>query len=245
MEVVGLRKKGEKTDAFVKFKDSSVVLDKILDFQRSPFDKSGLGYKKEGEKNEDDTWSPKTPEAGPSSSKYAPHAPAHDNKDFGSSRMHQGFRPIPQSKLRKETNPIWNQSPRYKNGFNGYCFSCSNFGHKAMDCRLHGRRSVGSPNDKVRCYTCNHVGNIVAYYRTMRYYSRSCFGHKDQDCCSTRKQPMSRISYNSSRKASTDEGTNTKRTKAKKQVWMKKTEQLQIGEVDQSREDGCHLESQV
>ena len=42
MEVVGLRKKGEKTDAFVKFKDSSVVLDKILDCQRSPFDKSGL-----------------------------------------------------------------------------------------------------------------------------------------------------------------------------------------------------------
>ena len=51
MEVVGLWKKGEKTDAFVKFKDSSVVLDKILDCQRSPFDKSGLGYKKEGEKS--------------------------------------------------------------------------------------------------------------------------------------------------------------------------------------------------
>ena len=32
MEVVGLRKKGEKTNSFVKFKDISVVLDKILDF---------------------------------------------------------------------------------------------------------------------------------------------------------------------------------------------------------------------
>ena len=59
MEVFGLRKKGGKNDVLVKFKDSSVVLDKILDCQRSPFDKSGLGYKKEGEKYDDGTWSPK------------------------------------------------------------------------------------------------------------------------------------------------------------------------------------------
>ena len=122
IEVVGLRKKGEKTDAFVKFKDNSVVLDKILDCQRSPFDKSGLGYKKEGEKSKDGTWSPKTPEAGPSTSKVAPHAPAHDKKDFGCSRMQQGVRSIPRSKLRKETTPRWNQSPRYESGFNGYCY---------------------------------------------------------------------------------------------------------------------------
>ena len=84
MEVVGLRKKGENVDAFVKFKDSSVVPDKILDCQRSPCDKTGLGYKKEKEKSEDDTWSPKTPEAGPSTSKVASHAPTHDNKEFRS-----------------------------------------------------------------------------------------------------------------------------------------------------------------
>ena len=56
---------------------------------------------------------------------------------------------------------------------------------------------------------------------------------------------MRRISYSSSRKASTDEGINTERIDAKKQVWMKNTEQLQIGEVDQSRDDGCHMASQV
>ena len=59
MEVVGLRKKGEKNEAFVKFKDSLVVLDKILDFWIYPCDKTGLGYKKDKEKYEDDTWSPK------------------------------------------------------------------------------------------------------------------------------------------------------------------------------------------
>ena len=47
MEVVDLGKKAEKNDAFVKFKDSLVVLDNILDCQRYPCDKTGLGYKKE------------------------------------------------------------------------------------------------------------------------------------------------------------------------------------------------------
>ena len=44
MEVVGLKNKCKKNDAFVKFKDSSVVLDKILDCQRYPLNKTGLGY---------------------------------------------------------------------------------------------------------------------------------------------------------------------------------------------------------
>ena len=79
----------------------------------------------------------------------------------------------------------------------------------------------------------------------MRCYSCSRLRHKAQDCWSTRKQPLRSFPYNSSGKANTDEGTNAERTDAKKQVWMKKTEQLQIGEVDQSREDGCHMASQV
>ena len=135
---------------FLAFQDISIVLDKILDCQRYPLDKTGLGYKKEKEKYEDDTWSPKTLEAGPSTSKVVPHAPSHDKKEFGSSKLQQGVRPIPQSKIRKETTPRWNQSSMYENGFNGYCFSFSNFGHKAMNCKLYRRRSAGSPNDKVR-----------------------------------------------------------------------------------------------
>ena len=79
----------------------------------------------------------------------------------------------------------------------------------------------------------------------MRCYSCSDLGHKAQYCWSTQKQPLINFLYNPSRKASTDEGTNAKRIDSKKQVWMKKTEQLQIGEVDQSREDGFHVEIQV
>ena len=51
--------------------------------------------------------------------------------------------------------------------------------------------------------------------------------------------------YISSRKASTDKGTDGERTNAKKQVWMKKTEQLQIGAVDQCKEYGFHMASEA
>ena len=44
MEVVCLKKTSEKSNACVKFRNNSIILDEILDRQRSPFDKSGLGY---------------------------------------------------------------------------------------------------------------------------------------------------------------------------------------------------------
>jgi hypothetical protein len=43
-EVFDLRKKVEKSN---KFLNSSLILDEILESQRSPYDKLGLGYKKE------------------------------------------------------------------------------------------------------------------------------------------------------------------------------------------------------
>jgi hypothetical protein len=43
-EIVDLRKKGDKSN---KFLNSSLILDEILKSQRSPYNKSGLGYKKE------------------------------------------------------------------------------------------------------------------------------------------------------------------------------------------------------
>ena len=83
IEVVGLSKKGEKKDYFVKFKESSVVLDKILDFQRYPCDNIDLGYKKK-QKYEEDTW---TLEACPSMSRASSHALAHDKNNFRISKM--------------------------------------------------------------------------------------------------------------------------------------------------------------
>ena len=52
MEVVGLKKKIEKSNVHLKFTNSSTILDEILDSQRSTFDKFVLGYNKAKEKSE-------------------------------------------------------------------------------------------------------------------------------------------------------------------------------------------------
>jgi hypothetical protein len=46
-KVVNLRKKVENSNTQIKFLNGSMILDEILDSQRSPNDKSGLGYNKE------------------------------------------------------------------------------------------------------------------------------------------------------------------------------------------------------
>ena len=121
MEVVGLRKTSENYNACVKFKKKSIILEEILNCQRSPFDKFGLGYNSGNENSEADTWTPRNYEAGPSFSKYeihvAPHILAKDIKKLGG---YQGVSPSPQSKFRKYTSSKWNQASRYENRFNGF-----------------------------------------------------------------------------------------------------------------------------
>ena len=109
MEVVDLRRKNEKSSAYVKFNNSSVILDEILDCQRSHFDKIGLGYKKKAKNYEYNSKTPKKIDAISSSPKCeiqdSPHIPAKYIRKFGG---HQGVSPTPQSKVRKETSSWWN-----------------------------------------------------------------------------------------------------------------------------------------
>ena len=78
MEIVGLRKKIQKSKDHVKFNESSVILDEILKCQRLSFDKSGLGFKKEKDKLKEVSWSPRTPKA---EYNKTVDAPAHANKE--------------------------------------------------------------------------------------------------------------------------------------------------------------------
>ena len=68
--MVDLKKKVEgNNNAHDRLKNSSIILDEILDSQKSPFDKTGLGYKKEAEQSGVRTWILKKPEANTSSSR--------------------------------------------------------------------------------------------------------------------------------------------------------------------------------
>jgi hypothetical protein len=85
---------------------------------------------------------------------------------------------------------------RYESVFNGYCFSCNEYGHKSLDCRHHGIKQVGRFNNNMRCWNCNHVGHIATHCYTMRCYSCGGYGHKANNCWNSRKQSMRNDSYN-------------------------------------------------
>ena len=194
-EIVLLRKKVEGMNKIMK---SSQALDDMLSYHRSPSDKSGLGYVGESSNKDENALSKgdvKKPERNgdaPSSSKgkeknegchrrnpapsrkpaprrnVADGKKARGNGDHQRISRQQGFR----STSRKPP------SPRYQSSFFGYCYSCSNFGHMAKDCRaFHGDRCCGprqSPRNNftrrnheflfmnnVECFKCHDIGHMA------------------------------------------------------------------------------------
>jgi hypothetical protein len=207
VEVVNIRKKVEKLDNQFNFLNNSMTLDEILDSHISPNEKSGLGYNKEEintpkksnacpafikDENKSDTVpsfvkdedrSKTTPSFVKIESKYDSSYSRSKNKINATKfrRSDQGRHPeaihIPQIKFIRET-PSWMNQRRYESVFNGYCFSCNEYGHKALDCRHHERKQVGRFNNNIRCWNYNHVGHISAHCYTMRCYSCGGYGHK-------------------------------------------------------------------
>ena len=49
-------------NAHDRLKNSSIILDEIIDSQKYPFEKTGLGYKREAEQSRVRTWILKKPE---------------------------------------------------------------------------------------------------------------------------------------------------------------------------------------
>jgi hypothetical protein len=171
-EVVDLRKKVEKSN---KFLNSSTILNEILDSQRSPNDKSGLGYNKEATHVEAST--SKKLEVSPSFSKdgnnVASQPSTQGKETFKRTKKgrHQEAIFTPQRKFKRETPSRWTPKQRYENVFHGHCYSCNEYGHKALECRYYARRDNERFHNTLRCWRCNQVGHIVAHCHTMRCYS--------------------------------------------------------------------------
>jgi hypothetical protein len=149
VEVVDIRKKVEKSK---KLLNSSTILNEIFDSQRSPNDKSGLGYNKQATHVEEST--SKKHEVSPSLSKYGNNVtskPSTQGKEsFKRTKQgrHQEAIFTPQ---RRETPSRWTLKQRYQFFFHGHCYSCNEYGHKSLECRFH---------NTLRCWRCNKVGNI-------------------------------------------------------------------------------------
>jgi hypothetical protein len=178
VEVVDLRKKVEKSN---KFLNSSTILNEILDIQRSPNDKSSLGYKKESTHVEAST--SKKHDVSPSLLKVGNNVasqPYTQGKERTKQGGHQEDIFTSQGKLK--TPSRWTPKQRYANVFHGHRYSCNEYGHKDLECSLYARRDNEIFHNTLRCWRCNQVGCIVAHCHIMRFYNCSGFGHKSQDC---------------------------------------------------------------
>ena len=128
----------EKEKIKQKYDKITETLNQIINSQRPIDDKSGLGYYKEDEKYKIGTWNTKKHEANTSFSKNESEAARHEHVQRKETirrieqEGHQAVVPTPQGRFRKKATSQWNQTPRYEKSFNGYCFSCNQFGHKSL-----------------------------------------------------------------------------------------------------------------
>ena len=102
--------------------------------------------------------------------------------------------PIKKKDIQKSAPPLHkrNMMPRrpmtrrYKQIFLGHCYSCNNFGHKALNCKAYGKlyfykKNAPSNNPKERnhnpfaslqtydieCYKWNNHGHVAIEYKLM------------------------------------------------------------------------------
>jgi hypothetical protein len=142
-EIVDLRKKVEKSN---KFLNSSLILDEIFESQRSPYDKSGLGYKKKATHVEEST------------SKKHEVSPSKKEDNVAKQPSTQGKENFKRSKQGRHQEAILRTpKQRYESTFHGHCYSCNVYGHKAFECRSYERRYNGIFYNTMRCWRCDQV----------------------------------------------------------------------------------------
>jgi hypothetical protein len=90
------------------------------------------------------------------------------------------------------TDPSSQNKIKKGNTFNGYCFSCHSFGHKAMDCKKLEKGYTRKSKNSIRCWRCNFVGHTTKFCHTMRCYNCDRFGHKSQNCKNTKSQYLNK-----------------------------------------------------
>ncbi|WP_287256536.1 hypothetical protein, partial [Stenotrophomonas sp.] len=209
-EIVGLRKEIEKTKAInIKFVKGSETLDKIINVQRSPLNKTGLGYNEE------------TSQASTSKS-YLDAARRNEQKDNEdnqerqeriANREYQGQSVLrvnksynhPQVKSsqissrmnnNRNYNHVGGRFDNRRNFFNGQCFSCHNFGHKAAQCvaykTIMTREAQKQRN--MTGITKRTYNNFSALENEVECSICNNFGHEDSECRSRFQQTKEQAS---------------------------------------------------
>jgi hypothetical protein len=220
-EIIGLRtevaalteelnKIRKNENMYIKFEDSSAILDKILHSQRLPSDKSGLGFNntvgeiKLGKKTPSWKYEMNIPYSRRQSefiNQEHAHYPVKEKsykRNVQKRNQHESL--SCQDKSGKDTSSRWKQMIRCGNSFYGYCFSCYAFGHRVSECQSHGKISSGKYNHsmKYKKYKYNELTGNYCYIT--RCYICNGLGHKAHECWNSKGQSMENISFRSERK---------------------------------------------
>jgi hypothetical protein len=112
----------------MKFEKSTTVLDEILNYQRSPLIKIGLGYDNNQNTLEEDESSKSIEEKDEINTNVLkiPNCSEDNNMERKYNQPRSNM-----NKLRRVVPPRRQFTTRYQIFFFGYCFSCNNFGHKS------------------------------------------------------------------------------------------------------------------
>ena len=249
-EVVSVRKELEKFQAMFHKNFSSIKaseeLNNILNKQRSPLIKYGLGYEQGSSNSQSKNKEPIKMINVQSSkqsefTKSANSIKAESNND--NSKVNQvsdkndivtGIDDNPlqsrnnqediKNRMTRQSIPRGQPRFRYKNVFNGYCFCCSNFGHKAANCVFNFRhlqqrmysnnqmlqhrvrqsmskqeRHTTQPPIRRRVQDIN-VNPFDLLYNELGCYVCHNFGHKASYCYLKDYKPYSRLNSSAERK---------------------------------------------
>jgi hypothetical protein len=232
LKIEDLRKKNKNENMYIKFEDSSAILDKILHSQRSPSDKSGLGFNntvgeiKLGKKTPSWKYEMNIPYSRRQSefiNQEHAHYPVNEKsykRNVQKGNQNESF--SCQDKSGKDTSSRWKQMIRCGNYFYGYCFSCYAFGHRASECQSHGKIRSGKYNHsmKYKKYKYNELTGNYCYIT--RCYTCNGLGHKAHECRNSKGQSMENISFRSERKFS---GKARFPIQKATKVWRRKSEE--------------------
>jgi hypothetical protein len=189
-EIELLKGEFEKEKKGSKFENSSKILDEILSSQRSPNNKTGLGY------TQDSTSTSQGSVKRPIS--YADALKGSLRREDNKEKMiplktvpHKHKSTLPTKVKDDKKNTITRRNPPNKYLFIGYCYSCNNFGHKAVHCKVYGqynhrnvqryknnkynteKRNYNSfsplQNFNIECQKCNNYGHKASECRLPKY----------------------------------------------------------------------------
>jgi hypothetical protein len=242
-EIIGLRtevaalteelsKLRTNKNMYIKFEDSSAILDKILHSQRLPSDKSGLGFNntvgeiKLGKKTPSWKYEVNIPYSRRQSefiNQEHAHYPVNEKsykRNVQKGNQNESF--SCQDKSGKDTSSRWKQMIRCGNSFYGYCFSCYAFGHRASECQSHGkiRSSKYNHSMKYKKYKYNELTGNYCYIT--RCYTCNGLGHKAHECWNSKGRSMENISFRSERRFS---GKARFPIQKATKVWRRKSEE--------------------